>query len=83
VSKPYFIKENEGMTQVANRPATNQHGQQSRPAVKRIASFAAAARPEQLTQAVRQPYKRSILESLGCALAALHGPPFRALKEQI
>src|SRR6201981_1802410 len=51
-------------------------------AVERIAAFAAAARPEHLTTDIRQLFKRNILDSLGCAIAALPGPPFPALREQ-
>jgi len=51
-------------------------------AVERIAAFAASARPEHLTPDIRQLFKRNILDSLGCAIAALPGPPFRALREQ-
>jgi 2-methylcitrate dehydratase len=57
-------------------------GAEARAAVERIATFAAAARREHLTPAVRQLYKRNILDSLGCAIAALPGPPFKALREQ-
>jgi 2-methylcitrate dehydratase len=55
---------------------------ETRSAVERIADFAAAARPEHLTPDVRQLFKRNILDSLGCAMAALPGPPFRALRGQ-
>src|SRR5712671_2209595 len=51
-------------------------------AVERIAAFAAAARPEHLTSDTRRLFKRNILDSLGCAIAALHGQPFQALREQ-
>jgi 2-methylcitrate dehydratase len=51
-------------------------------AVERIARFAAAARAEQLDPRSRSLYKRNILDSLGCAIAALPGPPFQALREQ-
>jgi len=53
-----------------------------RAAVARIAAFAAAARPEQLPNETRQLFKRNILDSLGCAIAALPGQPFQALREQ-
>jgi 2-methylcitrate dehydratase len=55
---------------------------EARSAVARIAAFAAAARPEQLAPDVRQLLKRNILDNLGCAIAALPGPPFQALREQ-
>src|SRR5467141_305846 len=51
-------------------------------AVERIAAFAAAARPEHLTSDTRRLFKRNILDSLGCAIAALPGQPFEALREQ-
>ena len=53
-----------------------------RAGVERIAAFAAAARPEQLPNETRQLFKRNILDSLGCAIAALPGQPFQALREQ-
>jgi 2-methylcitrate dehydratase len=59
-----------------------QQGVATRSAVERIAAFAAAARPERLTPDIRQLFKRNILDSLGCAIAALPGPPFQALREQ-
>jgi MmgE/PrpD N-terminal domain len=55
---------------------------EARPAIARIAAFAAAARPEQLAPIVQQLLKRNILDNLGCAIAALPGPPFQALREQ-
>lgn len=54
----------------------------TRSAVERIAAFAASARPERLTPDIRRLLKRNILDSLGCAIAALPGPPFQALREQ-
>jgi len=54
----------------------------AQPAVARIAAFAVAARPERLTPEIRQLFKRNILDSLGCAIAALPGRPFAALREQ-
>ena len=59
-----------------------QQGAETRSAVESIATFAAAARPEDLTPDIRQVFKRNILDSIGCAIAALPGPPFRALREQ-
>jgi len=41
-----------------------------------------AARPEQLSRHVRQLFKRNILDCIGRAIAALPGPPFKALREQ-
>src|SRR6185369_4592434 len=40
------------------------------------------SRPEHLTSDTRQLFKRNILDSVGCAIAALPGKPFRALREQ-
>ena len=51
-------------------------------AVERIANFTAAARAEHLTPEVRGLFKRNILDSIGCAIAALPGRPFHALREQ-
>jgi 2-methylcitrate dehydratase len=55
---------------------------ENKTAVERIAVFAAAARPEHLNPNVRQLFKRNILDSIGCAIAALPGRPFQALREQ-
>jgi 2-methylcitrate dehydratase len=54
----------------------------TQPIVGRIARFAVAARPVHLTSVIRQLFKRNILDSLGCAIAALPGQPFQALREQ-
>src|ERR1700674_1891727 len=51
-------------------------------AVERIAAFAAAARPEHLTNGTPLLLKRNILDSTGCAIAALPGRSFQALREQ-
>jgi 2-methylcitrate dehydratase len=53
-----------------------------RSAVERIAAFAAGAWPEHLTSEIRYLFKRNILDSLGCAIAALPGQPFQALRDQ-
>jgi len=50
--------------------------------VERIAAFASNANPEHLDFEVRHTLKRNVLDSLGCAISALSGPPFRALREQ-
>jgi len=50
-------------------------------AVEQIAAFVLSVRPDHLTQHQRDLYKRNILDSIGCALAALPGPPFKALRE--
>jgi 2-methylcitrate dehydratase len=63
-------------------PTPHQQLEQTGSAVERIAAFAAAARPEHLTGDIRQLFKRNILDSLGCAIAALSGQPFQALREQ-
>jgi 2-methylcitrate dehydratase len=70
------------MSQVTTEPSTHQQEEHMRLAVERIAAFAAAARPEHLTNETRQLFKRNILDSLGCAIAALQGQPFQALREQ-
>ncbi len=56
---------------------------QTRPAVHRIAGFADRAQAADLRPETRRLLKRNILDSLGCAIAAVSGPPFRALREQI
>ena len=70
------------MTQVIAESLSHQQGGHMRSAVERIAAFAAAARPEHLTD-TRRLFKRNILDSLGCAIAALQGQPFQALREQL
>lgn len=57
-------------------------GAENHPAVQRIATFAAAASREHLTPEVRQLYKRNVLDSLGCGISALPGPPFKAMRER-
>src|ERR1035438_8055762 len=52
-------------------------------AVERIGAFAVAARPEHLTADIRQLFKRNILDSIGCAIAAVAGPSLRTLRDQI
>ena len=56
---------------------------ETRPAVERIGTFAAAVRSEHLTTDIRQLYKRNILDSIGCAIAAVAGSSLRALRGQI
>jgi hypothetical protein len=70
------------MTQAITEPLSHQQGEHTRSAVERIAAFAAAARPKHLTNDTRRLLKRNILDSLGCAIAALRGQPFQALREQ-
>jgi 2-methylcitrate dehydratase len=50
---------------------------QTSPPVEQIAAYAFAAQPERLTNDTRRLFKRNILDSLGCAIAALPGQPFR------
>src|SRR5450755_5132683 len=52
-------------------------------AVERIGAFAVAARPEHLTTDIRELFKRNILDSIGCAIAAVAGPSLRLLRDQI
>jgi 2-methylcitrate dehydratase len=49
---------------------------------QRIGQFAFEARAAQLTPRSRTVFKRNILDSLGCAIGALPGKPFKALREQ-
>jgi 2-methylcitrate dehydratase len=55
---------------------------ETRSAVESIATFAVAARQENLTPDIRQLFKRNILDSIGCAIASLPGAPFQALRKQ-
>ena len=64
-------------TQLVSHPQ-----EETRSAVEGIGAFAAAAQAQQLKPNVRQLFKRNILDSLGCAIAALPGRPFQALREQ-
>jgi 2-methylcitrate dehydratase len=56
---------------------------ETRPAVERIAAFAAGVRSEHLTTDIRKLFKRNILDSMGCAIAAVAGPSLQALRNQI
>src|ERR1700676_2565240 len=56
---------------------------ETRSAVERIGAFTAAARPEHLTTDIRQLFKRNILDSIGCAIAAVAGPSLQTLRDQI
>jgi 2-methylcitrate dehydratase len=49
---------------------------------QRIGTFAYEAAGHHLTPHSRRLFKRNILDSLGCAIAALPGTPFKALREQ-
>jgi 2-methylcitrate dehydratase len=66
----------------AQQGAMAHQQQETRSAVERIAAFAVAAEPGCLTPEIRQLFKRNILDSLGCAMAALPGRPFAALRDQ-
>jgi 2-methylcitrate dehydratase len=52
------------------------------PTVDAIAAFASRASKKSLQADTRKVFKRNILDSLGCAIAALPGAPFTALREQ-
>ncbi len=49
---------------------------------ERIGKFVFDAQANHLTPHARQVFKRNILDSLGCAIAALPGTPFKILREQ-
>src|SRR5467141_330029 len=68
-----------GMT----KPIAPKQQEETRSVVERIGAFTAAARPEHLTTDIRQLFKRNILDSIGCAIAAVAGPSLRALCDQI
>jgi 2-methylcitrate dehydratase len=53
---------------------------ETRSVVESIATFAVAARQEDLTPDIRQLFKRNILHNIGCAIAPLPGAPFQALE---
>jgi 2-methylcitrate dehydratase len=63
-------------------PIAQMQETRNRSVVERIAAFAKSARPDSLTAEIRQLYKRNILDSLACAMAALPDPPFQALRGQ-
>ena len=50
--------------------------------VNAIAGFGGRAVSSSLKPDARKLYKRNILDSLGCAISALPGAPFAALREQ-
>ena len=58
-------------------PSTSAHR-----GAERIAIFTDQARSSHLLADSRRLLKRNILDSLGCAIAALPGQPFRALRDQ-
>ena len=51
-------------------------------AVVRIGAFTTGARSDHFTADTRLLLKRNVLDSIGCAIAALSGAPFQALREQ-
>jgi 2-methylcitrate dehydratase len=75
------LKDNLGADRARDK-TSRQDATETRTAVERIAAFAAQARPEDLTPDIRHLFKRNILDSLGCAIAAQPGRPFEALHEQ-
>src|SRR5712675_801164 len=75
------LKDNLGADRARDK-TSRQDATETRTVVERMAAFAAAARAQQLKPNVRQLFKRNILDSLGCAIAALPGRPFQALREQ-
>ena len=60
---------------VMTKPIAPKQQVKTRSAVERIGVFAAAARPERLTAEIRQLFKRNILDSIGCAIAAVAMSP--------
>ena len=70
------------MAQFVRQPVSNLEAEKKGTAVQRIAAFAKAAHAQDLKPHIRQLYKRNILDSLGCAIAALPGRPFQSLREQ-
>jgi 2-methylcitrate dehydratase len=59
----------------------NMNASISVPAVNAIAAFANRASVRALKPDIRKLFKRNILDSLGCAIAALPGVPFAALRD--
>jgi hypothetical protein len=59
------------VTELMTEAGAPRQKKETRSAVERIAAFAATARPDGLTPAIRLLYKRNILDSLGGAIAAL------------
>ncbi|HEU4614941.1 MAG TPA: MmgE/PrpD family protein [Kofleriaceae bacterium] len=50
-------------------------------AAEELAAFVAATRYEALSEIARKALKVRVLDSVGCALAALHAPPMLALRD--
>ena len=65
------------------KPIAPKQRSETRSAVERIGAFATAVRPEHLTTDIRQLFKRNILDSIGCAIAAVAGPSLRLLRDQV
>jgi 2-methylcitrate dehydratase len=65
------------------KPIAPKQQAETRSAVERIGAFAAAARPERLPTDIRQLFKRNILDSIACAIAAVASPSLRPLRDQI
>jgi len=70
------------MTKLETAPNSAKPKEELQSAAERIAAFAVAAGPVHLTSDLRQIFKRNILDTIACAIAAQPGPPFRALREQ-
>ena len=70
------------MAQFVRQPISDPHAEEKRTAGQRIEAFARAAYAKDLKPHIRQLYKRNILDSLGCAIAALPGRPFQSLRAQ-
>jgi 2-methylcitrate dehydratase len=65
------------------KPIAPEQQAETRSAVERIGAFAAAVQPEYLTTDLRQLFKRNILDSIACAIAAVAGSSLQLLREQI
>ncbi len=70
------------MTEPITEPLSHRQERPKRSAIALIAALAAGAQPERLTDDIRRVFRRNILDSLGCAIAALPGQPFQALRDQ-
>src|SRR5207302_9649110 len=51
--------------------------------VQRLAAFVSGARWGQLDEAIREALRLRVLDSLGCAIAALDSPVLRAVRGEI
>ena len=61
---------------------TAPHAAEARTAVEQIAAFATQATYESLPDETRSALKRTVLDTLACAIAALDGTPAKMLREQ-